>query len=72
VRLTFASTAPVSDLAALCAKEVQCCGFFTFDIHVAADGARLVVSVPPSDAGALTVIVDLLPEALAAGLRSSD
>lgn len=71
VTVTFAGTDGVAELASLCASEVQCCSFFAFDLHIAAGEARLTVAVPPSDAGALALIVDLLPAALAAGLRSA-
>lgn len=66
VTLRFADTAAGVDIAALCAQEVQCCSFFTFDIRIAAGETALTISVPASDAGALPLLVGLLPERLTA------
>jgi NAD(P)-dependent dehydrogenase (short-subunit alcohol dehydrogenase family) len=52
-RLTFArEPALASDLADLVAREVDCCGFFTFTLRVSHDEIALFVSAPP-DARAL-------------------
>lgn len=72
VVVTLPGSAPVTDVAALCAQEVQCCSFFTFDLGIAVGGTTLTISVPPSDVGALPLLVGLLPASVADGLLSSD
>ena len=44
----------ISDLAALCADEVACCPFFTFDLHLTATSLTLTATAPESASVLLT------------------
>jgi hypothetical protein len=44
--------------AGLAAREARCCGFFTFELHIAEDGLALGVSTGPAHADVLAALAD--------------
>jgi len=46
VRVRFGRSVSAADVADLAAREQGCCSFFTFTIHIAADGTTLDVTAP--------------------------
>src|SRR5437016_12497045 len=46
IRVRFDRSVSAADVADLAAREQGCCSFFTFTIHIAADGTTLDVTAP--------------------------
>jgi hypothetical protein len=46
MRVRFDRSVSAADVADLAAREQGCCAFFTFTLHIAADGTTLEVTAP--------------------------
>src|ERR1700712_5020505 len=59
LRLALAGGPAVAATAAdLAARETQCCGFFTFELHIADGGLELGISTGPAHADVLAALGD--------------
>ena len=59
LRLALTGGPAVAATAAdLAARETQCCGFFAFELHIAAGGLALGVSTDPAHADVLAALGD--------------
>jgi hypothetical protein len=61
VVLDFGVQTPVAEIAALCAEEVACCPFFTFELAISASAVRLRISVPVGAETTLSEFLHLSP-----------
>jgi hypothetical protein len=61
VVLDFGVQTPVAEIAALCADEVSCCAFFTFELAISATAVRLRICVPVGAETTLSEFLQLLP-----------
>jgi hypothetical protein len=61
IALHFDADTAVGELATLCASEVACCPFFTFDLRITATGVTLEVTVPGGAEPTLQQFARLLP-----------
>ncbi|MDT7572479.1 MAG: hypothetical protein QOE05_2653 [Actinomycetota bacterium] len=61
VVLQLDSNAPVAEIATLCADEVACCPFFTFELSITSPSLQLRIAVPVGAESALAEFAELVP-----------
>ena len=59
IRVRFDRSVSAAEVADLAAREQGCCSFFTFTLHIAADGTTLDVTAPADAQELVRTLLDL-------------